>query len=299
MTVELRERESGTGRLVVLVHGQPGRAAGWDRLVLALQGSHRVLRYDRPGWGESEGPAVGIAGNALALRGLLESRLSQGGAVSGDAGGPTCPAVLVGHSLGAAIAVSLAQRYPGLVGALVLVNPSVTPASLGRLDRLLASAPLGDGLALAGFVAADVVLSLIVRHREGLPEGVRRLASALPAGVLAAADDGGDPPSGGGVRWPATRRRGGGWRSFVTEQRALLREAAGIEAALGEVAAPAVVVGGTRDRLVPARSVRALAGALPVAELRWLDGGHLLPWEAPARLAEVVGEAGRLARASG
>ena len=58
---------------------------------------------------------------------------------------------------------------------------------------------------------------------------------------------------------------------------------------LGDISAPAIVLAGQRDRLVPAASARALASSIPEAELRVLAGaGHDLPLEVPDALASAV-----------
>ncbi|HEX6477159.1 MAG TPA: alpha/beta hydrolase, partial [Acidimicrobiales bacterium] len=79
------------------------------------------------------------------------------------------------------------------------------------------------------------------------------------------------------------------WRSFVTEQRALLAETATLEAGLGSIRTPTAVVAGRRDRVVPARAAADLAEAIPGAELLWVPGaGHLVPQEAPGVLVAIV-----------
>jgi pimeloyl-ACP methyl ester carboxylesterase len=54
---------------------------------------------------------------------------------------------------------------------------------------------------------------------------------------------------------------------------------------LGEITVPTLVVGGTRDLFLPARTVAATAAAIPGAELWLVDGStHYLPVEVPAEL---------------
>lgn len=80
----------------------------------------------------------------------------------------------------------------------------------------------------------------------------------------------------------------GAWGAFATEQRALVQEGPGIARRLREVQAPSVVTMGGRDAVVPPEAQRDLATRLPRAELRYLDGGHLLILEAPAQVAAAV-----------
>ena len=55
------------------------------------------------------------------------------------------------------------------------------------------------------------------------------------------------------------------------------------------MAVPTTVVVGSRDLLTPPRLGRALAAAIPGARLVELPGaGHMLPYEEPDRLAEII-----------
>ncbi|HEY2006225.1 MAG TPA: alpha/beta fold hydrolase, partial [Solirubrobacteraceae bacterium] len=94
---------------VVLLHGQPGSARDWDRVVAALGSGVRPIAVDRPGW-DGRSRARDLPGNAQAVFELLDTRGIE-------------RATLVGHSLGAAIAVWAAVEHPERVAALVLAAP--------------------------------------------------------------------------------------------------------------------------------------------------------------------------------
>lgn len=58
---------------------------------------------------------------------------------------------------------------------------------------------------------------------------------------------------------------------------------------LGEIEAPALVLGGSDDPLTPPKYLRYLADHLPRAQLTLVPGaGHMLPWERPAELGRIV-----------
>ena len=76
--MSLAVTDVGSGRPILLVHGQPGSRADWSRLIPLLAGDHRVLAVDRPGYGESGGEAVGLLENASLLGRLLEDRSALG-----------------------------------------------------------------------------------------------------------------------------------------------------------------------------------------------------------------------------
>jgi pimeloyl-ACP methyl ester carboxylesterase len=65
--IELYYEDHGSGRPVVLIHGWPLSAASWERQVPALlEAGHRVVAYDRRGFGRSSQPAVGYEYDTLA-----------------------------------------------------------------------------------------------------------------------------------------------------------------------------------------------------------------------------------------
>jgi pimeloyl-ACP methyl ester carboxylesterase len=82
----------------------------------AMTGSHRVTALDRPGHGLSRRPRfVGTPRDQAGQIASGADRLGIG------------PAVVVGHSFGALVALALAERFPERVRALVLVAPLAFP----------------------------------------------------------------------------------------------------------------------------------------------------------------------------
>lgn len=256
---------------VLAIHGQPGAGADWDGLAKALGVSYRVIAPDRLGWGANERPAAGLRDNAEALVELLDNQ------------GVADPVVVVGHSLGGGIALELALRHPGRVGALVLVASVGVRAALSSLDRLLGAPLLGESIVRAGVAALLGGLRTAERLADTgiVPAGLIKM-EALPT-VRAAL--GGAGASGVG------RSR----RSFVIEQRALLQETAWIEAHLGEIQVPTAVMAGAADRFIPQGAARELASKIPGAQLLVVPGGHLLPFDDPELIAGVVRRYTRLA----
>src|SRR6266536_3690662 len=58
--IELHYEDHGTGTPVVLIHGYPLSGRAWDRQVPALLAAgHRVITYDRRGFGNSSQPTTG------------------------------------------------------------------------------------------------------------------------------------------------------------------------------------------------------------------------------------------------
>ena len=88
--IEIYYEDHGAGQPVVLIHGYPLSGRAWDRQVPALlQAGHRVITYDRRGFGQSSQPATGYDYDTFAadLDALLDHLDLH-------------DAVLVGHSMG-------------------------------------------------------------------------------------------------------------------------------------------------------------------------------------------------------
>ena len=58
--IEVYYEDHGSGSPVVLIHGWPLSGASWEKQTAALLAAgHRVITYDRRGFGRSSKPAVG------------------------------------------------------------------------------------------------------------------------------------------------------------------------------------------------------------------------------------------------
>lgn len=104
--------ESGSGPILVLLHGFTGSKENWLALMPHLSSRFRVVAPDLPGWGESSrvaGAAYGYAAQADRLAQWLP-HLGNG------------PVHLVGHSMGGGIAAVLAAREPARINRLVLMD---------------------------------------------------------------------------------------------------------------------------------------------------------------------------------
>jgi pimeloyl-ACP methyl ester carboxylesterase len=249
------ERGGGSRDAILLLHGQPGRASDWDRLIAEIGGAAPTVAIDRPGWDGQTGPAD-LEGNGLAALAALDRAGIQRG-------------VAVGHSFGGAVAAWLAAHHPERVSSMVLAAPAANVASLVPLDYLLALPLVGDLLSvgvLAGAGAALAAAPLRGRVAGALALDGRYLRSTSRTLL--------DP---------------GAWRAFVAEQRTLVRQLPLLEQHLGSITAPTTIVIGASDRIVPVASARKLAEQIPGATLRVLEGAnHLLPHHRPGALARLA-----------
>ena len=99
--IELYYEDHGSGRPVVLIHGYPLSGRAWDRQVAALlEAGHRVITYDRRGFGKSSQPTCGYDYDTFAhdLSTLLETLDLR-------------RVALVGHSMGTGEVTRYLGRY--------------------------------------------------------------------------------------------------------------------------------------------------------------------------------------------
>ncbi|MGD0066806.1 MAG: alpha/beta hydrolase [Streptosporangiaceae bacterium] len=218
-----------------------------------------AIAAGRPGYGSSRLPAGGFAANARAVLADLDSRGIE-------------RAVLVGHSYGGGVALWAAALAPHRVEAVVLLA-SVGPGCVNGWDRLLAAPGAGPLCALAAWRLTPWLA------RARLARIARRRGRPLRPDEH--------------VNWQVWGHAGGGqrplWRTFLTEQRALLRELGELERAVTWVQARVLLMADPRDTLVPVGTARRLARSLPDARLQLVhDTGHHLPRRAPDAVADAI-----------
>jgi pimeloyl-ACP methyl ester carboxylesterase len=108
--VSLHYSEVGSGPPLVLVHGSAVDGSTWDGVVPALAADHRVITYDRRGYGRSEHKPV--RDHRLHARDLI-AVLDQ---VAKE------PAHVVGWSSGGNISLAAATQRPELFRSLLIVE---------------------------------------------------------------------------------------------------------------------------------------------------------------------------------
>ncbi|HEX4837511.1 MAG TPA: alpha/beta hydrolase, partial [Solirubrobacteraceae bacterium] len=97
---------------VLLIHGLPGTADDFEAVTPLVTG-HRTIAIDRPGFGFSTGGYFPFDRQLQAVQEVIEKL---------HLGHP----ILVGHSYGGAVALAYAERHPGAVRGLVLVDAAAT-----------------------------------------------------------------------------------------------------------------------------------------------------------------------------
>lgn len=105
-------RTGGPGPILLLIHGFTDNGLCWSRVARQLEANYDMLMLDSRGHGLSGKPEKGYSGNDLAadVAGVVEA-LNLG------------PVMILGHSVGALTAVTVAAKYPELVCGLMLEDP--------------------------------------------------------------------------------------------------------------------------------------------------------------------------------
>lgn len=124
-SIELYYEDHGSGQPVVLIHGYPLSCRGWDKQIPALlQDGHRVITYDRRGFGKSSQPTKGYEYDTFAndLHVLMETLDLR-------------DVTLVGHSMGSGEVTRYLSRFGSArVRKGVLVSP-IPPFLLQTSDN--------------------------------------------------------------------------------------------------------------------------------------------------------------------
>lgn len=248
--------DAGDGPPVLLLHGFLHSSFTWRRTIEALAPRHRVLALDLLGCGWSDrGPGD------YSLAGLTRW---VGGAL--DALGVGDLHAVIGNSLGGALALDLALGAPERVGHVALVSPLAATLPVPGLPFRLLGVPALEPLfrLTAGNAAfARRALSLMAYRRCAVDQEIIHGFSPLerPGSLLA-----------------ATGMASAVWETSAT-----------IEARLGALSRPALVVWGARDGVLPLAYGRRVAGLIPAAQLEVFDDcGHCAHEEDPERFHALL-----------
>jgi pimeloyl-ACP methyl ester carboxylesterase len=135
--MQVLERGARSGSPIVLIHCFSCAMDWWDGMLPMLERKHRVVAVDLLGHGGSEKPGSGYTpqNQALVVSEALERLQVK-------------DAEVVGHSLGGAVTVALAQEHPQLVGRAVIVDmpPDNSYGDLGFIAGLAFQPVIGEAL---------------------------------------------------------------------------------------------------------------------------------------------------------
>jgi pyruvate dehydrogenase E2 component (dihydrolipoamide acetyltransferase) len=231
---------------IVLVHGFGGDLNTWLFNQPDLAETHAVYALDLPGHGRS-GKDVG-AGDLAALSGALGAFLDALGIGR---------AHLVGHSLGAAVALDLALGRPEAVASLTLIAPAgLGPEiDMAYIDGFIAAGRRKEMKAVLQMLFADPetvgrdMVEEVLRYKrlDGVEAALRAIAGAV---------------------FP------GGRQGTVLAGR------------LAELAQPVQVIRGREDRILPPAQAEALPAKVAVVTIE--GAGHMPQMEAAAEVNRLI-----------
>ncbi len=261
--VRLHYVDRGEGTPVVLLHGngvllQDFEVSG----VLGIAAErHRVIAFDRPGFGYSDRPRAAVWTPAAQAR-LIARALEEIGAG---------PAVVVGHSWGTLVALAMALDHPDAVAGLVLLSgyyygtarPDVVPASLPAIPVL------GDLMANTVSPLAGLLVGPLAVKASFAPAPVPDTFARFPVAMT--------------LRPSQIRATAGDTAMMIPSAICLSRR-------YGDLDLPIVVMAGEGDLIAhPDTHAERFVGDVASAELRIVPGqGHLFHYAVPEQVVDAV-----------
>lgn len=251
-------QEMGRGPTILLLHGAGAATHSWRGLMPVLAERAHVVAIDLPGHGFSGDPGSGglsLPGMSRRVGGLVEAMGWR-------------PALVVGHSAGAAVALRLA--LDGRIGdaGIVAINGALAPFAG-------AVAPLFQGLAMGLFLNPFAIR--VFAHAARRTARVERMI----AGTGSRIDARGLDLYGALFRKPG--HVGGTLGMMANWDLMPLRRD------LGRLAVPLTLIVGETDRAVPPSVSEAVGGEVAGARIVRMPGlGHLAHEEDAARVGAAV-----------
>jgi pimeloyl-ACP methyl ester carboxylesterase len=234
-------------------------------LVTLAAKDHRVIVFDRPGYGYSERPRGTIwspdAQAALIYRALVRLGVSR--------------VTVLGHSWGASVAIALALKHPEMVTGLVLASGYYYPTA--RADVIVQSGPavpgIGDlmSLTLAPLISR-AMWTISIENMFG-PKPVPTKFSGFPKEMA--------------LR-PSQIKAGAG------ESAMMIPDAFAFQGEYERLKMPVVIVAGEEDRVVDVEQSAQLHRQIPQSTLRRLSGaGHMVHQTETLEVMSAINEASK------
>ncbi len=255
--------DRGAGPPIVLIHGLGAQLRNFSYGVAdALADRYRVILVDRPGSGYSvpTGEQPGILGQSAIIASLIDKLALDR------------PPLLVGHSLGGAVALGVATHHPGSVAGLALLAPMTQPP--GSMPASVANAIENNPGGRALF--ANLIGTPISRAAYGLRWNKIFAPDPVPADFATRGGSGlGDRPV--------------SVNAALVELASADVDLTAIVSRYADLTIPVALLYGRDDQVIaPSIDGEQAVAAIPGATLEMTDGGHMLPVAHPQASAAFV-----------
>jgi pimeloyl-ACP methyl ester carboxylesterase len=262
---------------IVFVHGLGGSHLNWCLIGPQLAAGRRAVALDLRGFGLTPG---------LRSNSSVEANARLVGRFVNEVIGT--PVILVGNSMGGLISILETAAHPGMIKALVLIDPAL-PAPLQKPDWQVTGQFLLYALPGLGELAVARLLASV--SPEAAVQQLVQLCFAEPSRA--------DPVMIEAEVALAARRRpvtpaqaSARARVFLAAARSLLRvlgRRRRYAAMMASIDIPVLLIGGDADRLVPVAAMRQAAARNPHWESVILaDVGHTPQLEVPGGVAGAI-----------
>lgn len=246
----------GSGEPLVLIAGLGYDGWMWHKMIMGLAEQFQVISFDNRGVGQSDKPAGPYTARMLAADtlGMLD-----------DFG--IDKAHIVGHSMGGFIAQAIAVEHPERVDKLVLSATNfggphhvpITPEAMAVLTDLS-----GDPIER---LRRGIAISCAPGFADKNPQLIEEWVGYRVQHPI-------DPV---------------GYQAQLAIGLSLIPEAASFEHKLSAVRAPALILFGEQDKVVPPGNAELLASRIPGSQIAILpNAGHFFPFEVPDEANRVI-----------
>lgn len=268
--VRLHYLERGSGEPLVLLHGNGSMIADFESsgLIDLAAKAHRLIVFDRPGFGHSARPR-NVVWTPAAQAELIHNALRRLG---------ISQALVLGHSWGASVAVALALKYPTLVRGLILASGYYYPTARG--DVIALSAP---ALPLVGDVIGHTLSPIVSRLMWPImmakifgPQSVPSKFDGFPKEMAV---------------------RPSQIRASAVESALMIPDALSVENEYAKLKMPVSIIAGEDDRLIDIdrQSSRLHADVVQSTFHRVPGNGHMVHQTATGAVMEAINEVARAA----
>ncbi len=265
MTLEARQFRSGPhdwrvlhggkGPLILALHGAGASACSMGPLADCLTDRYTIVAPDLPGHGMTRlgsRSRSGLGPMAADVAAMVNENFGQ-------------PVAIVGHSAGGAIALATDDAWSN--APRILINPALAPFDgaagwvFPRLARALSSAPFATSVLSRSFANKSRIQGLLRQTGSAVSDEAVERYQALAS-------------SEAHVR--GTLNMMAQWDVVPLRDR------------LPAYEAPTFFILGKNDRTVSPDMSKIVAGRMPFARIREVDGGHLLHEEDPGTVADLI-----------